>query len=173
VVFTAQGVGGTPTYQYRFYLNSGAGAVLVQDWSSANTWTLPSSTAAGNYTVYVWVRTSTLSAIDFSSPAIPYVINPAPALPATGLTVTATPPSPGPAPVTFHAAGLGGTPTYQYRFYLDFGAGAVIVQDWSATSTWTLPTSVAPGTYVLYVWVRTSSSVAVDFSSPAIPYTLQ
>ena len=89
------------------------------------------------------------------------------------MTVTATPPSPGAAPVTFQAAGQGGTPTYQYRFFVDFGAGPAIVQDWSATDTWTLPATVAPGNYVLYVWVRTSPSVALDVSSPAIPYTLQ
>jgi heme exporter protein D len=173
VTFGAQGIGGTGTYQYRFYLDSGAGAVIVQDWSTTASWALPTSTVPGNYTVYVWVRTSTQSAIDFSSPAIHYVINPGPALPATGVTVTATPPSPGAAPVTFQAAGQGGTPTYQYRFYVDFGAGAVVVQDWSATNTWTLPATVAPGNYTLYVWVRTSANVALDASSPAIPYTLQ
>ena len=173
VAFKALGIGGTPTYQYRFYLNSGAGAVMVQDWSTTDTWNLPASTVPGRYSVYVWVRTSSLSSIDFSSPAIPYLINPAPALPATGLIVTASPTSPGPAPVTFQAAGQGGTPPYQYRFYLDFGAGTGMVQDWSATDTWTLPVSAIPGAYNVYVWVRTSPNVALDLSSPAISYTVQ
>ena len=38
IVFTAQGVGGTGTYEYRFWLNTGTGFVVAQPYSTTNTW---------------------------------------------------------------------------------------------------------------------------------------
>jgi len=57
-VFTASGIGSSG-YQYRFWLFDGVGWSMVQDYGVGSSWTLPGSTAAGNYTIAVDVRTST------------------------------------------------------------------------------------------------------------------
>jgi hypothetical protein len=87
---------------------------------------------------------------------------------ATGLAVTANPVSPvSPGtPVTFTAQGSGaaaGT-VYLYRFSLSNGAATVLVQDWSATSTWTWPIPLVqqPGTYSVVVDVETNPGPTPD-----------
>ena len=57
VVFTAGGIGGTGSYEYRFWLNSGAVWTVGQDYSTNNTWTWdPSLLPGGSYKVVVHVR---------------------------------------------------------------------------------------------------------------------
>lgn len=99
--------------------------------------------------------------------------------PATAVSLTASTSFPvsrsgGSWPPTFTAAGSGsllqGTATpspasaYQYQFwlYMDDALGWVMVQDYSTTATYTLPSTMQPGTYGIGVDVRTSSSVYYD-----------
>jgi hypothetical protein len=63
LTFTAQGVGGVGTYQYKFYLNTGTGWQIVQNYSTQSTWTF-TPTAPGTYYVTVYVRTSSTSNVD-------------------------------------------------------------------------------------------------------------
>jgi hypothetical protein len=65
VVFTAQGQGSS-SYQYRFYIRdlSTATYQLVQNYSAVNTWTMPASTPAANYRIYVHVRTDPSVGLD-------------------------------------------------------------------------------------------------------------
>jgi FtsP/CotA-like multicopper oxidase with cupredoxin domain len=57
VLFTASGIGSTAPYQYQFWLFDGFNWGLVQDWSSAATWSWVAG-PAGDYVVQVLVRTS-------------------------------------------------------------------------------------------------------------------
>jgi hypothetical protein len=59
VLFTASGIGSSG-YQYRFWLFDGVSWSMVQDYGVGDTWSLPASTLAGNYTIGVDVRTSTV-----------------------------------------------------------------------------------------------------------------
>src|SRR5690349_19611658 len=79
---------------------------------------------------------------------------------ATGVTLSAGVASPQRvgAAVTFTAVGQGST-GYQYRFWLWTGGVATMVQNWSASATWSLPATTAPGTYVVQADVRTNSTV--------------
>jgi hypothetical protein len=73
VEFTAEGEGSTG-YEYRFWLYDGTTWTIAQDFSALNTWTLPTSTPSGNYTVGVWVRTDTASNAMEAQSFIPYVL---------------------------------------------------------------------------------------------------
>jgi hypothetical protein len=170
VTFTAVGSGSQGGYQYRFYVkNQAIGTwVLVQDYSPANTWTMAGITGAGDYVVSVDVRTTPLVWADANS-QVAYTITAPPSPAATGLTVTASPTSPHVAgtPVTFTAAGSGGSGSYQYRFYtMDTAVGTwSLVQDYSPTATWTMPGTYAPSSYRVSVDVRTSPSVWADVNN--------
>lgn len=77
VTFTAAGQGSSG-YQYRFFLSSNGGStwMLVQNWSTFPSYTLPASVAAGNYLVQAEVRTSTLTGADATSASFPFQIIP-------------------------------------------------------------------------------------------------
>jgi len=170
VVFTAAGQGSSG-YQYRFWFLGAGGWTVVQDYSTTATWTLPGTTAPGNYQVGVQVRTSNLVGADAASPNMPFSIV---AVPATGVTVTvdlASPQVPGTA-VTFTAAGQGSS-GYQYRFWLFNGISWSIVRDYATTATWVMPTSQPPGSYQVSAQVRTSTLSAGDAASANVPFTLR
>ncbi len=79
-------------------------------------------------------------------------------MPATGVTLTPSLPSPQ-APgtaVIFTAAGQGSA-GYQYRFWqYDYAVASwTVVQDWSVTATWTLPGTTPAGLYRVVADVKT------------------
>jgi hypothetical protein len=171
VEFTAHGTGGSAaSYQFRFYLDSGAGYAIVQDWSPSATYTLPANTAPGRYNVIAWIRTSSAVAIDASSAPMGFqVVDEA----ATGVRFGAVPDAPAKAPITFSAEGTGGVPgSYEYKFWVDAGTGYAVAQDWSSASSWTLDATNLPGVYRVIVWVRTSALVVLDYSSSPITYVV-
>jgi FtsP/CotA-like multicopper oxidase with cupredoxin domain len=177
VTFTAAGQGSTG-YQYRFLLSSDGGATftLAQDWSPAATWTLAATTPPGSYVVTADVRTDPTSPIPDATASVTYAIGTAPIVPATGITLTSSLQSPqavGTA-VIFTAAGQGST-GYQYRFWLspDNGTTWAIVQDWSASATWTLPTTTAAGSYVVLADVKTDPAATLRDAYTWVIYTLQ
>ncbi len=104
-------------------------------------------------------------------------------VPATGVNLSPSVPSPAPAgiPVLFTATGIGSTVPYQYRFWLTAGAGApTLVQDYGFGNTWTLPATTPVGGYTVTVDVRTNlssltpdpgatTSLAYVVAAPAIP----
>jgi len=96
---------------------------------------------------------------------------------ATGVSVSASPASPASpgTAVTFTAAGTGapaGTPLL-YRFSVSSGATPTLVQDWSATATWTwnIPLLQQPGTYSVIVDVETNPGPTPD-ASATVSYTV-
>jgi hypothetical protein len=167
VVFTAAGQGSSG-YQYRFFLDGGAGPALVQDYGVGSAWILPTSTPAGTYRVIVHVRTS--AAVTFDARAeLSYSVRLAPA---TGVTIApdlASPQVVG-TPVVFTAAGQGSS-GYEYRFWVDGGAGPTMVQDYGVGSAFTLPGSTPAGTYRVIVHVRTTGGGAFD-ARAEVSYTL-
>jgi Bacterial Ig-like domain len=158
ITLTASVQGGSGTYEYRFWLNSGTGYTIVQDYSAAGTfiWT---PTANGNYDILVDVRNAGSTAVrEASTKLFFYQIQPAAA---TGVSVTPSLSSPGApgTPITFTAAGQGGSGAYEYRFWLNSGTGYTIVQAYSAAST-LLWTPAATGNYDILVDVRNAGSTA-------------
>jgi len=159
VTFTATGQGGSGTYEYRFWINSGSGYSVVQNYSTTNSyvWT---PAAAGAYDILVDVRNAGTSVQrDAFARILYYKIVPAAA---TGVTVTPDLASPGSigTPVTFTAVGQGGSGNYEYRFWLNSGSGYSIVQNYSPTNTFVW-TPTATGAYDILVDVRNTGSSAL------------
>ncbi|BDG03445.1 choice-of-anchor D domain-containing protein [Anaeromyxobacter oryzae] len=81
----------------------------------------------------------------------------------TGLSVTLTADKPSPqvvgTPVTFTAQGQGAS-GYQYQFFIRASTATTwtMVQDWSTTSTWTMPATTPIGSYTVVVHIRTTTS---------------
>jgi hypothetical protein len=169
VVFTASGIGSTG-YQYRFLLYNGTSWTTVQDYGVGDTWTLPDTTPAGDYTIAVDVRTSTSVDRD----AVAYLTYRLSAIaPATGVIITPDLESPQPAGtgVVFTAAGIGAL-EYQYRFWLYDGVAWTLMQDYGLGDTWTMPVDMPAGDYTIAVDVRSSPDVYRDAVS-YLPYTLE
>ena len=167
VVFTAAGQG-LAGYQYRFWLDSGTGPIMVQDYGVGSTWTLPGTTPVGTYRVIVHVRTSNAVAFDARAEVAYTVVSPA-----TGVTLTASVPSPAVkgTPVVFTAAGQGSS-GYQYRFFIDSGAGPGMVRDYSTNPSFTMPGTTPAGTYKVIVHARTSPAVAFE-ARAELSYTIR
>ena len=56
-MFIADGIGGSGSYEYRFWLNTGGSWVIVQDYTTTNTWSWGTAgLLAGTYPVVVHVR---------------------------------------------------------------------------------------------------------------------
>jgi hypothetical protein len=81
--------------------------------------------------------------------------------PATGVTIAANLPSPQlvGTPVAFTAAGIGSV-NYQYQFWYQAPGAAdfTLAQDFSPLATWTAPSTLAPGDYLVVVHVRTGTA---------------
>jgi hypothetical protein len=173
VIWTAAGSGSTG-YQYQFWVNTGGTWSIVQPYSTTATWTMPASQPAGTYSVAVWVRTaSTLGSFDKQA-IVNYQIVGAPVPPATGVTLTPSQASPltQGTEVIWTAAGSGST-GYQYQFWINVGGTWQVVQPYSATTTWTMPTSQPAGTYTVAVWVRTASTVSSFDTQALVNYVIQ
>jgi hypothetical protein len=67
-------------------------------------------------------------------------------IPASGVNITPNQPSPQPpgTAVLFTASGTGSS-GYQYRFWLYYGVGWNMVQDYGVGATWSLPASTPVG----------------------------
>jgi hypothetical protein len=171
VTFTATQQGGSGSMEYRFYVNdgSGAGFVLAQPYGPSTTfaWT---PAATGNYDVFAEVRVvgSAVERDAFKAVNFFQIIPP---VPPTGLNVTsnvASPQAPG-TPITFTAAAVGGTGTFEYRFYLNDGTGTgfVLQQDYSPAKSW-IWTPPAAGNNDIFVEVRLAGTTAVRDAYKAI-----
>jgi hypothetical protein len=173
VVFTATATGGVGAYQYRFFVFDGASWQLVQDYSASNTYVFNvAAWPVGTYSIDVDVRTTT--AVDRDAfVAIDYTIAPTVVAPAKSVTLVPNLASPQPAsgPVTFTASASGSVGGYEYRFWVFDGANWQLVQNYSASNTWTMFGWPA-GPYQVDVDVRTSPAVDRD-TFLTIPYVLQ
>jgi YD repeat-containing protein len=157
ITFTAAGSGGTGTYEYRFWLNSGTGYNIVQEYSASNTfvWT---PAATGTNDILVEARNAGSSASrDAYTNVFYYQIT----SPATGVTIASSSSSPQSigTPITFTATGQGGGGPYEYRFWLNSGTGYNIIQEYSASNTFVW-TPAATGAYDILVDVRNAGSSA-------------
>jgi hypothetical protein len=175
ITFTAGGVGGSGTYEYRFILISGSTGTKVQNYSPTNTWTWNTTGyAAGSYQVEVNVRNAGSTAAYEAYKTISHSL--VTSSPATGATLTAGPASPQPigTQVTFTAGGIGGSGSYEYKFILINGSTGTKVQNYSATNAWSWNTTgYAAGSYRVEVDVRNAGSSAAYEAYRTINYALQ
>jgi cytochrome c peroxidase len=164
ISITAIGAGGIGPYEYRFYINdgSGAGFVLAQPYGASNT-LIWNPSAAGNYDIFVEIRTSGTTSLRDAYAVLNY-FQIKTSVPATGVTLTpsaASPQTPG-TPIIFSAAAQGGSGPYEYGFYLNDGSGAgyVVAQPYGPSNTFVWTPSAA-GNYDVFVQVRIAGSAVL------------
>ena len=193
ITFTAGVPVGGP-YEYVFLTRKrGTGNLLsitgntytVEQATSSNTFTWNTGSVAKDvYYVIVYVRDAATK-VFVAKNYVSYTITESDHL--TGVTLGADPPSPqaigNPTPITFTAAGVGGTAANEYRFLVNSQAA----QEWSTTDTFAWDTSsLAEAPYNIkvqarkagstpgpnYVEVSTSTNYQLVASPPATGVTL-
>jgi hypothetical protein len=162
IQLTAQGLGGTGAYEYRFWMRPEQGVwTTVQDYSANPTWLWSTAgSGPGAYYVQVDVRTAGSSVERDAATTLRELI--APLTPSTGVALQTSPAErvvPGTV-VEFTAQGQGGSDLYEYRFWLrsDHGPWSV-VRDYATDSVWNWHTSgLQEDRYYVQVDVRTAGS---------------
>ena len=161
---------GCASPQYRFWIQDpGRPWSMVQDYSSASTYTWTATGTAGTYHLEVDVRASPNVAYDAVASAT-YVLNPC-----TVATLTPDHPSPQtPGTVIALNANATCTGTPQYRFWIRPPGGTwTVVQDYGSSSSYGWNTSgKAAGSYGLEVDIRDQGSSASYEAVANLPYTL-
>ncbi len=132
--------------------------------------------SAGSYTYSVIAFNALGNSAAGTAAGAPLVL--AAWVPATGVTVTASPAAGASAPpqaphyfqgtpVTFTATGAGSTAGYQYRFWLNnispttgLVTASTMVQDYGVGNSWIMPATTPAGIYTVTVDVRTTTTSA-------------
>jgi hypothetical protein len=84
----------------------------------------------------------------------------------SSLTANLTAPQVVATPVTFTATATNGTAPYAYKWWLFDGTNWTILQNWSASNTYTWTPSAANSAFRVAVWVRNSGSTADAYDNP-------
>jgi len=175
ITFTAGGVGGSGNYEYRFWLKTGGVWSPTGAYSTTDTWTWNTlGVPAGTYGVQVYVRNAGSSAKSEAVKNLSYVL--VPSTPATGATLSPDHASPQTAgtDVTFTAGGVGGSGSYEYKFWVKAAGVWTPMQGYSATETWTWDTTgLTPGSYRVQVYVRNVGSSAQYEAVSGMAYVIQ
>ena len=159
LTFTAHASGGIGPLQFRFSRLDASGWQMVQDYSTANsyTWT-PGLADLGEHVVQVWVRNAGSTTLyDAWAGQTFEIVKSLPTI--TAFTHDGVFPMLPNTPVQLNAAAVGGSSALEYRFllYRD-GTGWSVLQEYSTATavTWT---PAQAGNYALQLWVRSSGVV--------------
>jgi hypothetical protein len=168
--FTAAVAGGTPPYQFKWWVQNEGVWRVAREWSDSPTLTWqPAQT--GGYIVAVWARNAGVTADASQALAqIPYIVssgvtsgsNSSTPLSITSLTSDLSSPRAVGTTINFTAAAAGGTAPYQFKWWVQSGGVWSVAREWSSSPTlaWQ-PTTV--GTYMVAVWGR-NAGVTADAS---------
>jgi hypothetical protein len=170
VTFSATATGGVPPYQYKWWVFDGAAWTVVQNWSSASSFAWTPATPSDAYRVGVWIRSATNSNDLFdreaSTRSVDFPIS-VPPLTLTSLTADRTAPQLAGTTTTFTAAATGGTPPYQYRWWVFDGATWNVAVNWTAANTFAWAPSRANANYQVGVWIKSATNTSDLFDREA------
>ena len=88
------------------------------------------------------------------------VTTPSPVLRVTGLSSNKPSPQPAGTTILFSATATGGTPPYQFKWWIENGGSSIVGQQWSTSSTFAWVPGAAGSTYTIRVWARNAGSTA-------------
>jgi hypothetical protein len=162
VTWTAVAAGGSGIqYEFWLYRQSTATWTVGHAYGTASTWTWTAPSTSDTYQVQVWVKDQGFPG-DYQSWRNSAAVSVASgAVGTVSLTSNQVAPITPGVPITWTAQASGGTAPLVYRFWLyDFDTATwTIVQDWSATRTYTwTPARGDVGTRAMQVWVKSSSA---------------
>lgn len=174
VTVTATGNCGGQPAEYAFYRqNPGGSYTLVQPYSASNTfnWSTAGATA-GTYRFQVWVRAQGSPKSYDAYTSLAYTLSSSTAC--TAASVSFTPPSPATqGDIVTIQGGSASCSNPTYKFWLYNGSTWSVLQDWSATSSYSWDTAgVTPGTYTVQVWVRRADSTSTYETYVGRTYTV-
>jgi hypothetical protein len=173
ITFTAAATGGQAPHQYKWWVYDGALWRVVQDWGASHTFAWQPAAANAAYQVAVWARSATTTTdTEEASAVLPFVIT-APGPLQVELTANRPPPQPAGTPITFAAAATGGQAPHQYKWWVFDGVLWRVVQDWSASSTFTWYPASANAAYVIAVWARSATTTTdTEEASAVLPFAI-
>jgi len=147
---------GTASAQYTGTIDVGNVTTVV--------FTKPDPTKLYYFAVQAYNTSLLLS--NYSSEAQELPPPPAP-LTVTTLGVNLAPPQLVGTTITFTATAIGGTPPYQYKWWISDGVTSTIGQDWAATNIFAWTPVLANPNYTVTVWARNAASTIDSFDNPA------
>lgn len=147
---TASAIGGTGSYQYKFYYKNELETSVIQDFSSSDSTNFVPE-AVGNYTLFVDVKdssgkTATKSIVDFQITEMPKPV----------VKNFDTDKASGQFPKTsikLRAEGSDGKSPYEFKFYYQYGGVTTIIQNFSTANTADFKPTQA-GNYELTVEIK-------------------
>jgi uncharacterized protein (DUF1800 family) len=160
ITFTATTSGGTAPIQYRFWRNDAGVWKIVQDYSTANSYTWTTTAAdMGSHDISVWVK-SAGSTANWDAWKDTGYFNILSTVSISALTANPALPRPVGTKIVFTVTASGSGPL-EYRFWRKDGGVWSMVQDYSASKsyTWT-PAGVDMGQHDVSVWARNVGSTA-------------
>src|SRR5439155_544034 len=170
ITLTATGASGTAPFQFKWWVLTGTGWTILQDWNAAASYAWTPSTTNPQGVVEVWMRSAGNSA---NAPEkwddLTFAI-----LPPLTVTANLTAPQLAGTSITLTAAAAGGTSPYQYKWWVYGASGWTVLQDWNASASyvWTPATPNPVGN--VEVWMRSAGNSA---NAPEkwvdLPYVIQ
>jgi hypothetical protein len=144
-------------------------------------------TASGSYTTTIDVGNVTSYLFSEPNPSVRYYLalrayntggatsgysnevatTPNPPLTVTGISSNRLSPQPIGTSIIFSAIASGGTPPYQFKWWIDNGGSSTVGQQWSTSSTFTWTPTLAGSGYSIRVWARNAGSTADAADNPA------
>ena len=167
VMFSASAIGGSGSYEYRWWVRpAGSPWRIARDYSPGASIVLtPGIADAPELEVAVWIRDTAGSVDEFVGDSMPFAVQAVSSLQMGQLTAGLSSPQPVGTSVSFTATATGGSGSYEYRWWvLSPGGPWQVVQDYSSgqTFSWTLRSFDSPQVQVA-VWIRDPSVSLDDF----------
>ena len=178
ITFTATVSGGVAPHQYKWWVFDGKDWLIMQTWSTSNTWTWTPAASNNKTRVAVWVRNAGSTADAYDNPAangsVAFAITSSNQsqngpLKVTSLTADRTAPQIVGTAVTFTATTSGGLTPYQYKWWVFDGIDWAVVQPWSTSNTFVWTPTTANAGYRVSVWVRNAGTTADTYENNANP----
>ncbi len=174
VRWTATASDCTGPCSFKWWLDSGTGKVLVQDWSTTAGWSWTPTVPAAGYRITVWVRgADNTEDRDEADTNDLYDVVERPRV--TSVRLTADKPSPQPVgtTITVTAAPSGGVPPYSYKWQMYTGTSWVALQDWSSAATYGWTPMLANLGLRLFVRVRSAGNTSsAEEASTNVQYAI-
>jgi probable HAF family extracellular repeat protein len=158
ITFTAARTAGIEPIQYKWLVHDGTAWTVLQEWSTAASFTWTPTTANVTYYVAVAARSAGNTTDTFEQAAGMSFLIVSNVM--TGVTLTADhtlPQMPG-TDITFMAAATSGVGPIQFKWWLYDGAAWTVLQDWSVAASLTWTPATANGNYYLAVVARSAGN---------------
>jgi hypothetical protein len=175
VIFAAAASGGTPPYQYKWFVSDGSTTTMVKGWSVDSTFTWQPLAPNANYAIKAWARNGTSTSDSLDNPAAERIFSFAilPADPTMiNLVADREAPQSSGTQVVFTASASGGSATYEFQWSLYDGAAWKVLRDWSTNNKLAWSPAAPNPKYQVMVRVRGGQNLAAN-AGLAMPFPIQ